>query len=100
MWISGREQRSADCAYRAVDVDSVQAAEHTLEVAGGQHSTHITGKEVRLAPLDAGQDPQFRNLVSAPGDVGQVPLDVERRPPPVVREYPVCEVDVLGERQP
>jgi hypothetical protein len=78
----------------------VKAAEHTLEVPGGQHSTHNAGKEVRLTRFDAGQDPQFRKLVPASGDVGQVTLDVERRHPSAVREYPVCEVDVLGERQP
>ena len=85
----------------AVDVDSVKAAEHTLEVPGGQHRAHIGGKEVRLAGFDAGQDPQIRKLVPAARHVGQVTLDIEGGATRLaVREDPVGGIDVLGERQP
>ena len=87
----------------------VQRAEHPLEGRRCQDAGDAAREQVRLARLDAGEDPQVREPVAAALDVREVALDVERlrvgaggdrdaRVVTAVAVAPGGEVDVLGER--
>src|SRR3954471_11862389 len=101
-------EQPADPDQPAVEVERVQRAEHAVDRGVAQVGGDARGEQVRLAGLDAGPDPQFREPLAALGDLGEVALDVDRqlvRGVPVHQSLggrgvvlqPVGEVEVLGE---
>ena len=57
----------------------MQRAEHAVDGGVPQVRGDAGGEQVRLAGLDAGQDPQVGEPVAALGELGEVALDVDRQ---------------------
>src|SRR3954451_528780 len=81
-------EQPADADQPPAEVQRVQRTQHPVDRGTAQMRSDTRGEQVRLAGLDAGQDPQAGEAVAALLEIGRVALDVDRE---LVGRMPIDE---------